>query len=299
MNGATTTRACSSLHAAGVRQRHVFANADASLQAVWADGIAVTAAPGQRRQPDQQPIGPGTATATERAPARTAPDRTRARPRVAARMTCQCGLGFLRCTGSGTRRVCNWTVTVATAGNAATARVPYAQRPIRMAARLSERGPVLLPPEEHGHDSGRHVRQSDHSRPHGALHRGELGSDRVPTRRDDPGRQRQPENFANWYAYYRTRNLLTRTALSRMFGQFGDNIRARGRTIDRLLRRCGYLLARRDPTIITNLNDTNAPRRTTASSSSTGCSRSARTAARRTALRRSAPASSSARERVQ
>lgn len=31
----------------------------------------------------------------------------------------------------------------------------------------------------------------------------------------------QWQNFANWYAYYRTRNLMTRTALSRVFGQLG------------------------------------------------------------------------------
>ena len=31
----------------------------------------------------------------------------------------------------------------------------------------------------------------------------------------------QWQNFANWYAYYRTRNLMTRTALSRVFGSLG------------------------------------------------------------------------------
>lgn len=31
----------------------------------------------------------------------------------------------------------------------------------------------------------------------------------------------QWQNFANWYAYYRTRNLMTRTSLSRVFGQLG------------------------------------------------------------------------------
>lgn len=33
------------------------------------------------------------------------------------------------------------------------------------------------------------------------------------------------QNWANWWAYYRTRNLMTRTALSRVFGRLGDNIR--------------------------------------------------------------------------
>lgn len=32
----------------------------------------------------------------------------------------------------------------------------------------------------------------------------------------------QWQNFANWYAYYRTRNLMTRTALSRVFGSLGS-----------------------------------------------------------------------------
>lgn len=33
------------------------------------------------------------------------------------------------------------------------------------------------------------------------------------------------QNWANWWAYYRTRNLMTRTALSRVFGRMGGNIR--------------------------------------------------------------------------
>lgn len=41
----------------------------------------------------------------------------------------------------------------------------------------------------------------------------------------------QWQNFANWYAYYRTRNLMTRTALSRTFSQFGSNIRLAWQTI--------------------------------------------------------------------
>ncbi len=32
----------------------------------------------------------------------------------------------------------------------------------------------------------------------------------------------QWQNFANWYAYYRTRSLMTRTALSRVFGKLGQ-----------------------------------------------------------------------------
>lgn len=35
----------------------------------------------------------------------------------------------------------------------------------------------------------------------------------------------QYQNFANWYAYYRYRNLMARTAMSRVFGALGSNIR--------------------------------------------------------------------------
>ncbi|URX61071.1 hypothetical protein KR767_13350 [Luteibacter anthropi] len=35
----------------------------------------------------------------------------------------------------------------------------------------------------------------------------------------------QYQNFANWYAYYRTRNLMTRTTLSQAFSKIGDTIR--------------------------------------------------------------------------
>jgi len=41
----------------------------------------------------------------------------------------------------------------------------------------------------------------------------------------------QWQNFANWFAYYRTRSLMTRTALSRVFSQFGSNIRVAWQTI--------------------------------------------------------------------
>ncbi len=42
----------------------------------------------------------------------------------------------------------------------------------------------------------------------------------------------QWQNFANWYAYYRTRNLMTRTALSRTFGVLGGNIRVAWQNIN-------------------------------------------------------------------
>jgi len=38
----------------------------------------------------------------------------------------------------------------------------------------------------------------------------------------------QWQNFANWYAYYRTRNLMTKTALSRVFGSLGATTQSGG-----------------------------------------------------------------------
>lgn len=38
----------------------------------------------------------------------------------------------------------------------------------------------------------------------------------------------QWQNFANWYAYYRTRNLMTKTALSRVFGSLGSTTQSGG-----------------------------------------------------------------------
>jgi type IV pilus assembly protein PilY1 len=42
----------------------------------------------------------------------------------------------------------------------------------------------------------------------------------------------QWQNFANWYAYYRTRNLMTRSALSRTFSKFSGNVRVAWQNIN-------------------------------------------------------------------
>lgn len=42
----------------------------------------------------------------------------------------------------------------------------------------------------------------------------------------------QWQNFANWYAYYRTRNLMTRSALSRTFAKFAGNVRVAWQNIN-------------------------------------------------------------------
>lgn len=55
------------------------------------------------------------------------------------------------------------------------------------------------------------------------------GCDRVRIN-DEPAAVQQ--NFANWYSYYRMRNLMTRTALTRVFGNLGENLRVAWQTIN-------------------------------------------------------------------
>jgi len=71
----------------------------------------------------------------------------------------------------------------------------------------------------------------------------------------------QWQNFANWYAYYRTRNLMTRTALSRVFGVLGQNIRVAWQNIspyDASTTTKSTAVAITSSTIITNLTNNNA-----------------------------------------
>lgn len=85
------------------------------------------------------------------------------------------------------------------------------------------------------------------------------------------------QNWANWYSYYRTRNMMTRTSLSRVFGNLGSNIRAAYQNINSGT----YNLP--STAIITNLFDTGAfstcktqsPSTTFAASTQPACYRSA------------------------
>ncbi len=45
------------------------------------------------------------------------------------------------------------------------------------------------------------------------------------------GTTQQKQNFANWYSYYRTRNLMTKTAMTQAFGQVSGDIRLVWQTI--------------------------------------------------------------------
>lgn len=73
----------------------------------------------------------------------------------------------------------------------------------------------------------------------------------------------QWQNFANWYAYYRTRNLMTRTALSRVFGGLGSTTPTGGYgNAFRLAWQNLYTndtFRLQDTTIITSLLDLNSP----------------------------------------
>ena len=73
----------------------------------------------------------------------------------------------------------------------------------------------------------------------------------------------QWQNFANWYSYYRTRNLMTRTALSRVFGDlgaptstggFGNSLRIAWQNLY-----TDDVFHLQNDTIITSLLDANSP----------------------------------------
>ncbi|MEO8459856.1 MAG: hypothetical protein ABI451_04950, partial [Dokdonella sp.] len=57
------------------------------------------------------------------------------------------------------------------------------------------------------------------------------------------------QNFANWYAYYRSRNLMVRTSISRVFGNLGSNLRVAWQDLN--------ALQISSSTIISTLTDTN------------------------------------------
>lgn len=63
----------------------------------------------------------------------------------------------------------------------------------------------------------------------------------------------QYQNFANWYAYYRYRNLMARSAMSRVFGVIGTPTSSNVRVAWQNLNNGTYLLP--GSTIITNLDD--------------------------------------------
>lgn len=67
----------------------------------------------------------------------------------------------------------------------------------------------------------------------------------------------QYQNFANWYSYYRTRGLTGRTALSRVFGSLGDNVRVTWQTLGNNSSRAWYERIVAGTSIISNLTNLN------------------------------------------
>ena len=222
----------------------VFPNADASLNAVWADGIAI-----------KRPVNPQTPAAAAYLNNPLGPTSTLANDNRVANLMgllvttvtngsssgsgAQCAgnadPGSCSCTGTGSRRVCTWRVTTTTdnrwkCGNGSVVN-PFDKGPYYY--RLKDT--VAIPVDTFGNPTaaGRTALYTAAN----------WESVQVPST--------EYQNFANWYAYYRTRNQMTRTALSRVFGQFGDNIRAAWQNIN------NGTYALPAATIITNLNDTN------------------------------------------
>jgi len=229
----------------------LFPNADATLAAVWADGIAVnrptspvTAAGATYLN---NPIGPGTATATDTRVGNLKGVRT-VTPGTASGSGAQCPAnadsGSCVCTGSGSRRVCNWTVTTdnrwkcgygTSPMDGTTANPDGGTYPNGGPYYYRLKSTVSIPVDAFGNPTAA----------------GRTALYTVANWEAIPVPVAEYQNVANWYAYYRTRNLLTRTALSRVFGQFGDNIRAAWQNINN----SSFNLPA--TTIITNLNDTN------------------------------------------
>lgn len=222
----------------------LFADADSSLQAVWADGIAIN-----------RPTSPQTPTAATYLNNPAAPQTTLGNdnrvgnlmgvvvttvtPRSSSGSGAQCAAGYdpgsCVCVGTGSSRRCNWTVTTSVdnrwkCGSGGTN--PFTQGPYYYRLKNT----IAIPVDTFGNPTtaGRTALYTSAN----------WEAVQVPSA--------EYQNFANWYAYYRTRNLMTRTALSRVFGQFGDNIRAAWQNINNGT----YKLP--TATIITNLNDTNA-----------------------------------------
>ena len=57
------------------------------------------------------------------------------------------------------------------------------------------------------------------------------------------------QNWANWWAYYRTRNLMTRTALSRVFGSLGSNLRVVCQNLNSDTPSCPFLARDSTPSV--------------------------------------------------
>jgi type IV pilus assembly protein PilY1 len=173
----------------------ILGDADASLTAVWVDGIAVkrpvnpvtVAAAAYNNNPDVN------ASASDTGRTNIMGDGGSGRPRW------QCGTGSI---GGSTRSDSNWTgASPMTGSNGNPNGGPYYYR-------FKSTVPLATDPGTGNFTSAGLT----------ALYTA-ANWEAVPV----PSAQYQ--NFANWYAYYRARSLMGRTSLSRVFGVLGDNVR--------------------------------------------------------------------------
>lgn len=255
-----------------------FPNAGAALTAVWADGIAINrpsntvaaAAAAYNNNPNSAASGDdnkvtnllgGLATVS-----RTTPSRQKNCPSEADAGSCS----SFNCSTSGGDRKCYWNYTVTTdnrwtcggdsypdsfaGGEDINNGGPYYYR-YKSGSTIAVDGTTGLPtsPGSDLYDSAN------------------WEAVRVPntTTTIDGVSVNQWQNFANWYAYYRTRSLMTRTALSRVFAQFGSNIRVAWQTIgcptgstefgcENYIDKYHGSVVLNDATIITGLSNTNS-----------------------------------------
>ncbi len=230
----------------------VFPPADATLAAVWADGIAINR-PSNRQTPAaatflNNPQGPTSTLANDTRVGNligrkiTTPHSDG--PRSGAQCTAGYDPGSCVCTGSGARKVCTWTTTVdnrwqcgysTSPMDGVTANPDGGTYPNGGPYYYRLKSTVSIPVDSFGNPTSA----------------GQTALYTVANWEAIPVAASEYQNFANWYAYYRTRNLLTRSALSRVFGQFGDNIRATWQNIN------NGTFNLPTATVITNLNDNN------------------------------------------
>jgi type IV pilus assembly protein PilY1 len=230
----------------------IFPSADASLTRVWADGIAINrpanAVAAAAATYLNNPQGPSTTLAGDNRVGNLMGVKT-VTPGSNRGNGVQCPAnadsGSCRCTGSGSGRTCSWTVTTDNRWQCGYSTSPMDGVTVNPdGGTYPNGGPyyyrlkstVSIPVDTFGNPT---------SAGRTALYTA-TNWEAVPV----PTSEYQ--NFANWYAYYRTRNLMTRSALSRVFGQFGDNIRATWQNIN------NGTFNLPSTTIITNLNDTNS-----------------------------------------
>lgn len=213
-----------------------FPDADATLQAVWADGVAVNrprnpstpASPGYHNNPNSTSNGSDTRVTNLRGIFGTSVTTGSSSGRNASCPSSGGGtvISNCSCSGSGSSRRCTWTETTTTdnrwtcgfgsyptsfvGGEDVNAGGPYYYR-------LKDSVSIAVDSFGNPTTAGRGVLYTTGNWEAVAIPNTSATIEGVTIN--------QWQNFANWYAYYRTRNLMMRTALSRTFAKFNSNVR--------------------------------------------------------------------------